>query len=40
MYVSGPGRGPLDGIIQFLAIVGLIAIFCLGFALAMTLMGG
>lgn len=42
MFVSGsgPGPGPLDGIMQFLAIVGLIAIFCLGFALAILLTGG
>ncbi len=40
MFISGPGRGPLDGIIQFLAVVGIIAIFCLGFALAMMVAGG
>ncbi|MGL4650526.1 MAG: hypothetical protein ACRC1H_14045 [Caldilineaceae bacterium] len=41
MYAPGPsGRSALDGIISFLAIVGLITIFCLGFLLALVLTGG
>jgi len=33
-------RGPLDGLLHFLAVVGLFAIFAMGFLLATLLHGG
>jgi hypothetical protein len=42
MFLNGiPGGGPLAGIISFLAVVGTIALFVLGFFLGMIVtMGG